>query len=81
MLKPAIAIASLLVFIDAIKELPATLLLRPLNIETLATYVYSEASRGTFENGAVSALFIVLAGTIPAIISVRLFDQRPIKGF
>ena len=81
LLKPAIAIASLLVFIDAIKELPATLLLRPLNIETLATYVYSEASRGTFENGAVSALFIVLAGTIPAIISVRLFDQRPIKGF
>jgi iron(III) transport system permease protein len=56
-------------------------LLRPLNIETLATYVYSEASRGTFENGAVSALFIVLAGTVPAIISVRLFDQRPIKGF
>lgn len=77
LLRPAMAIACLLVFIDAIKELPATLLLRPLNVDTLATHIYSEASRGTFENGAVSALVIVLAGTIPAMISVRLFDQEP----
>jgi iron(III) transport system permease protein len=75
LLKPAIAVASVLVFIDAIKELPATLLLRPLNVETLATHVYSEASRGLFENGAPAALLIVLAGILPAIISMRLFDR------
>ena len=75
LLKPAITVASVLVFIDAIKELPATLLLRPLNVETLATHVYSEASRGLFENGAPAALLIVLAGILPAIISMRLFDR------
>jgi iron(III) transport system permease protein len=80
LLRPAILVASLLIFIDAIKELPATLLLRPLNVETLATQVYSEASKGTFENGSMAALMIVLAGVIPASISMRLFDQKPGKG-
>ena len=44
------------------KELPATLLLRPLNFETLATHLYGEASRGTYEDGAIAALLIVLVG-------------------
>ena len=44
------------------KELPATLLLRPLNFDTLATWLYAEAARGTYEEGAVAALAIVLAG-------------------
>jgi iron(III) transport system permease protein len=46
------------------KELPATLLLRPLNMETLATQLYAEASRGTYEDGAIAALLIVLVGLI-----------------
>jgi iron(III) transport system permease protein len=40
---PALGMAGLLVFVDAMKELPATVLLRPFNFETLATYVYSFA--------------------------------------
>ncbi|HRO27543.1 MAG TPA: ABC transporter permease subunit, partial [Luteimonas sp.] len=60
LLRPALAAAALLVFVDAMKELPATLLLRPLNFETLATWLYAEASRGTYEEGAVAALLIVL---------------------
>ncbi|MGY0406728.1 CvpA family protein, partial [Pseudoalteromonas sp. SYSU M81241] len=39
---------ALLVFVDCAKELPATLLLRPLNVETLATHLYGEAARGTY---------------------------------
>lgn len=69
--RPAIAAAALLVFVDCLKELPATLLLRPLNLETLATTVYGHASRGVFEDGALAALLIVLAGLYPAIMLAR----------
>jgi len=48
LLMPAIAAAGMLVFVDAMKELPATLLLRPMNVETLATWLYGEAARGTY---------------------------------
>ncbi len=65
--RPAIAAATLLVFVDCLKELPATLLLRPLNVDTLATIVYGHAARGSFEDGALAALLIVLAGLYPAI--------------
>ena len=71
LLKPALATAALLVFVDAMKELPATLLLRPLNFETLATWLYAEAARGTYEEGAVAALAIVLAGLLPVILLAR----------
>lgn len=66
LLRPALAAATLLVFVDCLKELPATLLLRPLNVETLATVVYGHASRGVFEDGALAGLLIVLAGLYPA---------------
>src|SRR5690606_18589382 len=62
LLRPALAAAALLVFVDAMKELPATLLLRPLNFETLATWLYADAARGAYEDGAVAALMIVVAG-------------------
>jgi iron(III) transport system permease protein len=71
LMRPAIASAALLVFVDCIKELPATLLLRPLNTETLATLVYGHASRGAFEAGSLAALLIVLVGLIPVIQLVR----------
>lgn len=69
--RPAIAAAALLVFVDCLKELPATLLLRPLNVETLATTVYGHASRGAFEDGALAGLLIVLAGLYPAFRLAR----------
>jgi len=71
LLRPALAASALLVFVDAMKELPATLLLRPLNFETLATWLYAEASRGTYEEGAVAALAIVAAGLLPVILLAR----------
>ena len=49
LLRPALAASALLVFVDAMKELPATLLLRPMNFDTLATWLYAEAARGTYE--------------------------------
>lgn len=68
----AVASGALLVFVDTVKELPATLLLRPLNVETLATHVYGEAIRGTYEDGAVAALLIVAAGLVPLALLIRV---------
>jgi iron(III) transport system permease protein len=73
---PALAAAGLLVFVDVMKELPATLLLRPVGFETLATHVFAEASRGTYEDGAVAALLIVLAGLGPVVLLSRLGRPR-----
>jgi iron(III) transport system permease protein len=76
LLSPAIGAAAILVFVDCMKELPATLLLRPFGFETLATHIYAEAARGTYEDGAVAALMIVLAGLGPVLLLARM--SRPI---
>jgi iron(III) transport system permease protein len=68
LLLPALSAAALLTFLDAMKELPATLLLRPLNTETLATALYAEAARGTYEEGAVAALALVVVGLAPIVL-------------
>lgn len=73
---PALASGCLLVFVDCAKELPATLLLRPLNVETLATHLYGEAARGTYENGAVAALLIVAVGLLPVVLLLRTSPGR-----
>ncbi|TBN38994.1 iron ABC transporter permease [Paracoccus subflavus] len=75
----AMAAAGLLVFVDCMKELSATLLLRPLNFETLATRIYAEAARGTYENAAYAALAIVLVGLLPVILLARIgrMGQKP----
>jgi iron(III) transport system permease protein len=64
----------LLIFVDCLKELPATLLLRPLNVETLSTYIYQYAVRGNFEAGALAALLIVAVGILPVIRIARHAD-------
>ncbi|WP_303746696.1 ABC transporter permease [Stenotrophomonas pigmentata] len=71
LLRPALTAAALLVFVDTMKELSATLVLRPMNFETLATWLYAEAARGTYEEGAVAALLIVVSGLLPVILLVR----------
>ncbi|MEP3276918.1 MAG: iron ABC transporter permease [Stappiaceae bacterium] len=71
MIRPVLLSAALLVFVDCMKELPATILLRPFNFETLATTVYAVASRESFEDGALPALAIVLVGLIPVILLAR----------
>ncbi|WP_083528845.1 iron ABC transporter permease [Hyphomicrobium sp. CS1BSMeth3] len=67
LLLPALGSAGLLVFVDAMKELPAALLLRPFNFETLATHVYSLASLELFESAGLSSLLIVLVGLLPVL--------------
>ena len=72
--RPAIWGAALLVFVDCLKELPATLLLRPLNVETLSTHIYQFATRGSFEQGSLAALIIVAVGILPVVRITRYMD-------
>ena len=74
LLRPAMMGALIVVFVDCLKELPATLLLRPLNVETLATSIYQYASRGSFEEGALAALLIVAASIGPVAWLTRFSD-------
>lgn len=71
LLRPALTASALMVFVEAMKELPATLLLRPANFDTLATWLYAEAARGTYEEGAIAALAIVVAGLLPVLLLAR----------
>lgn len=75
-LSPAILSAATLVFVEIVKELPATLLLRPLGVETLATVIYARANVSLFTEAALPALAIVVAGLVPVILGTRLSDRR-----
>ncbi len=70
-LKGALATAFLLVFVDSMKELSATLLLRPFDFETLATFVYDRASQSALEDASLAALLIVAIGLIPTFLLAR----------
>ncbi|MEZ5817934.1 MAG: iron ABC transporter permease [Hyphomicrobiaceae bacterium] len=68
LLLPALATSALLVFVDVMKELPATLLLRPFNFETLSTHVYALTSLEQVEAASVGAVAIVLVGLVPVLL-------------
>lgn len=81
LLRRAIATAALLVFVDTMKELSATILVRPFNFPTLATHVYELASRARFEEAAIAALLIVFIGAIPVLLLSRLQRAATLTGF
>ncbi|PCJ48308.1 MAG: iron ABC transporter permease [Gammaproteobacteria bacterium] len=79
MLKSSVLTAVLLVFVDVLKELPATLILRPFNFNTLAVKVYELAADERLADSSSAALAIVLVGIVPVIIlnrSISGFTQR-----
>lgn len=78
MIKSGLLGGGILVFVDGMKELPATLILRPFNFDTLATFVYQFASDELLEESALGALTIVLAGILPVILLSRAIrSSRP----
>ncbi len=81
LLKGSLLTAAILVFVDCMKELPLTLLLRPFNFETLATNVHQLASAELLEQSAPGALAIVAAGILPVIaLSRTIRRSRPGQG-
>ncbi|MEM1072433.1 MAG: iron ABC transporter permease, partial [Planctomycetota bacterium] len=79
LLRASLFAAGLLVFVDVVKELPATLMLRPFNVDTLAVRVYQLASDERLDSAAPAALAIVVVGVLPAIVLHRLL-ARPLHG-
>lgn len=75
-MRPAVLTAALLVFIETMKELSATILLRPFNFNTLATLVYEDASRAKVQDASVAAVIIIVAGLIPVVLVSRSLENR-----
>jgi len=76
LIAPAMASGAIVVAIDIMRELPATLLLRPFNFETLATNTYRLASDERLADAAPQALALIAIGIIPVVLLTRLTDIR-----
>ena len=78
MIRGSVLTAALLIFVDSAKELPATLILRPFNFETLATTVYNAASLEQLDRAGPAALAIVVVGLLPVAVLARTMSRaRP----
>ena len=78
MLRGTLFTALLLVFVDVLKELPTTLILRPFNFNTLAVRTYELASDERLADAATPALAIVLIGLLPVILLTRSATREPL---
>jgi iron(III) transport system permease protein len=76
LLRSGLLSAGLLVFVEVMKEMPATLLLRPFGWDTLATRVFEMTSEGQWERAALPAVTLVAAGLIPVVMLVRRSTSR-----
>ena len=80
LIKPGLLTGWVIVFVDCMKELPATLMLRPIAFDTLAVRVWMEASEALWEMAAPPALLIVLAGLVPIAILIRRISSGGYNG-
>ena len=77
LLVPGALSAALLVFVDVLKEMPATLLMRPFGWDTLAVRVFEMTSEGEWARASLPALTLVLVGLLPVIGLIRRSARRP----
>ncbi len=72
LIAPGLLTGAILVFVDVLKELPITLMLRPFGYDTLAVWVWQAAAESAWAGASLPALGIVLVGLVPVAIFVRL---------
>ncbi|MBB1518300.1 ABC transporter permease [Aquipseudomonas guryensis] len=77
LLVPGALSAALLVFVDVLKEMPATLLMRPFGWDTLSVRVFEMTSEGEWARAALPALSLVLVGLLPVIGLIRRSARQP----
>ena len=75
LLLPGALSAALLVFVDVLKEMPATLLMRPFGWDTLAVRIHSLTAEGDWPRAALPAITLVATGLLPVIILIRRSAQ------
>jgi iron(III) transport system permease protein len=76
LLVPGALSAALLVFVDVLKEMPATLLMRPFGWDTLSVRVFEMTSEGEWARAALPALTLVIVGLLPVILLIRRSARR-----
>jgi iron(III) transport system permease protein len=76
LLLPGSLSAALLVFVDVLKEMPATLLMRPFGWDTLAVRIFEMTSEGEWARASLPALTLVLVGLLPVIGLIRRSAHR-----
>ena len=76
LLLPGTLSAALLVFVDVLKEMPATLLMRPFGWDTLSVRIFEMTSEGEWARAALPALTLVLVGLLPVILLIRRSARR-----
>ncbi|MGM3386656.1 ABC transporter permease [Stutzerimonas marianensis] len=76
LLVPGTLSAALLVFVDVLKEMPATLLMRPFGWDTLAVRIFEMTSEGEWARAALPALTLVLVGLLPVVMLIRRSARR-----
>ncbi len=72
LMRGGVLAGAILVFVDAMKELPATMLLRPLGMDTLAIWAYGLAAESFWQQAALPSLAILLVGLVPVILFARV---------
>lgn len=77
LLIPGSLSAALLVFVDVLKEMPATLLMRPFGWDTLAVRIFEMTSEGEWARASLPALTLVMVGLLPVILLIRRSAHRP----
>tara|TARA_R110000824_G_scaffold336_8_gene2161 strand:+ start:1156 stop:2838 length:1683 start_codon:yes stop_codon:yes gene_type:complete len=75
LLKPGLITALIIVFVDVMKEMPATLIMRPFGWDTLAVRIYQMTAEGQWERAALPSVTLILLGLIPVILLIR--NSRP----
>ncbi|ODT76159.1 MAG: hypothetical protein ABS69_09900 [Nitrosomonadales bacterium SCN 54-20] len=75
MLRSGIFTAATLVFVDVMKEMPITLMTRPFGWDTLAVRIFEMTSEGEWEQAALPAVALVLAGLLPLIFFMRQSEK------
>lgn len=80
LLRPGLAAAAALVFVDVMKEMPITLMTRPFGWDTLAVRVFELTSEGEWQRAALPSLAIVIAGLLPVWWLVRNLDRDERRG-
>jgi iron(III) transport system permease protein len=68
--------AVVLVFVETMKEMPATLLLRPVGLNTLAVEIWERTSEAMWQEAAAPALTLVAVGLAPVVLLIRLTSGR-----
>ena len=71
LLKPGLITAFTIVFVDVMKEMPATLIMRPFGWDTLAVRIYTMTAEGQWERAALPALTLIAVGLVPVWLLIR----------